>query len=233
MVVQVRYSQMHDAMCGAVDLGDGLTPIDIWQGLHAGARSWGRTSYGVAGDQDRVLIDASDLSVLRVLQNFPATNWTALCEAVGWTVYGAVALSWCKGADLRNVWSAWLASGFLLKPLAENERPARLLNPQPLPQTASLSEIVLWANAQGYPDAETYSLAFSAMIARLTEPLVFDMAMERLHNPKAQVAAVLKARMLQKPNRSTEENSLLVAWDRVLAGTDFDIWKGVATQDTA
>ena len=61
MVVQVRYSQMHDAMCGAVDLGDacdgaggGLGGAGVLlelggAGLVGGVKEFKRGAVGVAG----------------------------------------------------------------------------------------------------------------------------------------------------------------------------------------
>lgn len=216
---------MHDAMRGAVDLGDGLTPVDIWQGLHAGARSWERTGYGMAGDQDRTLIDASDLSVLRSLQNFPAASWRDLCSAAGWTVYGSIALAWCQGATVVQVWDGWLASEFPLKPLPEYERPARFLNPALIPQTQSLVGIAGWVNGLGYKYSPTYDLAIAAVIAGLKAPLIFDMGPELMLQARPQIAAFLKSRMLQKPARNAEEERLLEVWSASVKGSPYDIWE--------
>ncbi|TQM90403.1 hypothetical protein BD293_0039 [Roseinatronobacter monicus] len=206
-------------MAGVTDLGDGLTVVDIWQGLHANAKAWPVNPYGLASAaQNRTLIDGTDLSVLRALAAYPGAGWSALCTAAGWTSYGAVALSWCQGATLPQVLDAWLASGFSLKPLPEYERPARLLNPTLLPQTRSLSALV--------EAAQPNAFALCVMIAHSPEPLDFDMSLETLQSvPQPQLAAFFKSRMLQKPVRSPDEDQLIVIWTATVKGTEFDIWE--------
>ena len=134
------------------------------------------------------------------------------------TVYGAVALSWCKDADIKDVWEGWETSGFPLKPLPEFERPARFLNPALMPKTRSLKGIV---GAVG-----NSSLAICAAIASSPEPLEFDLDLTVMHSAKPQLAAFLKSRMLQKQARTAEEESLLNAWSETVKGTEYDVWEG-------
>lgn len=204
------------AMQGAVDLGDGLTPIDIWQGLHANARSWADVPYGASQQQDRMLIDGTDLGVLKALASYPAEKWSALCEAVGWTVYGAVGISWCKGANLSQVWAGWEASGVKLKPMPDQERPARFINSALLPQSRKVSDLI---------EASSPSeLAFCAMVASSSEPLDFGKSAGGYQAAPAQIAAFLKSRMLQKANRTPKEDALLQVWSQKVNGTEFDAW---------
>ena len=206
-------------MTGVTDLGDGLTVVDIWQGLHANAIAWQAHPYGASAVQNRMLIDGTDLSVLRALAAYPCASWAALCAAAGWTAYGAVALSWCEGATLPQVFDGWRASGFPLKPLPEYERPARFINPALLPQTRKLSELATAAE----PDI----LALCAMIAHSPEPPEFDVPHPSLRGtPNPQVAAFLKSRMLQKPSRTQEEDDLIAAWSETVKGSEFDVWDG-------
>lgn len=207
-----------NAMHGAVDLGDGLTPIDIWQGLHSNARAWSQVPYGAGQNQDRTLIDGTDLSVLKALADYPASKWAALCNAAGMTVYGAVALSWCKDAEIKDVWEGWEASGFPLRPLPEFERPARFINSAFMPKTRSLKGIV--------DEMGNSSLAICAAIASSPEPLEFDLDPNMMKSAKPQLASFLKSRMLEKPDRTAEEEALLKVWSEAVKDTEYDIWEG-------
>jgi len=206
------------AMRGVVDLGDGLTPVDIWQGLHANARAWSEARYGANPYQDCVLIDGTDLSVLKALSDYPAEKWHALCAAAGMTVYGPVALSWCKDAKIKDVWDGWEASGFPLKPLPEFERPVRFINSAFMPKTRSLKGIV--------DDLGNSSLAICAAIASSPEPLEFDLDQNMMKSAKPQLAAFLKSRMLEKQDRTAEEEALLKVWSEAVKDTEYDIWEG-------
>ena len=206
-----------NALQGVIDLGDGLTPIDIWQGLHANAHAWIDSPYGVSQEQDRILIDGTDISVLRALSVYPVKKWIALCEAVGWTAYGAVGLSWCEGAELPQIWEAWEASGSALKPLPEYERPARFINPALLPRTRKITDIINLTKPN--------KLAFGALVAASSEPLIFDLSAAVLVQAEPQLAAFLKSRMLQVSNRSTEQNILIAKWSETIKGTEYDVWE--------
>ena len=158
------------------------------------------------------------------LSKLSAANWSSLCSAAGWTVYGAVALSWCKDAKLEDVWAGWLTSGFPLKPLPEHERPARFLNPALLPEVKTAEGINQWVLDQGYADAETYRLATCAVIAALNEPLEFHLPPEKYANAAPQVAAFLKSRLLRKADRSPEDDAIIETLSRTIRGTQWDIW---------
>ena len=109
-----------DPLLGVIDLADNLTPVDVWQGLHLSALAWQSIPDDHGQTGQRRQIDDSDRSVLGALSEYPAQNWMQLCNATGWTVYGAVALSWCSGAELSQVWEGWLASGHPLLPALPN-----------------------------------------------------------------------------------------------------------------
>lgn len=168
-------------------------------------------------------IDKADSGFMREFSRYDKDLSKNLFVELGWTSYGAVALSWCAGVQLRDVWSGWLASGFPLKPLPEFERPARFLNPALLPQTASLREIVAWANGQGYTEVAMYDLAISAVIAGLKVPLIFDMPAGQMAQASPQIAAFLRSRLLQKPGYGAEELALLDAWGARIKGSAYDI----------
>lgn len=119
-----------------VDLCDGLTPVDVWQSLHAGERRWvARTAA-----EDRLpfagQMDASDRQLLALLGDFPATRWASLCEGAGWTPIAVAALTWCEGATLTIALRAWTRLDPAAEPLPGTvaERAARFLNPVLLPE---------------------------------------------------------------------------------------------------
>lgn len=117
-----------------VDLGDGLTPVDIWQSLHAGERSW----IAHAGGRPKFLfseqIDGSDRMLMERLQAFPADRWIALCNGVGWTGLGAAALSWCDGAKLADVLEVFDLLGLVPESGNVVERAASFIRPDLLPE---------------------------------------------------------------------------------------------------
>lgn len=102
----MQVDEFQGPLRGVAHIGDNLTPIDVWQGLHANARAWENVPYGAGQAQDRILIDGTDLSVLKALSEYPAERRSALCGAVGWTAYGAAGLCWCAGASFAEVYSA-------------------------------------------------------------------------------------------------------------------------------
>lgn len=202
-------------------------PASDWFILHINAQSWSKIFHESKSIKSGAFIDKEDAAIFAKLSTQKCARWIKLCEALSWTSYGAVALSWCEGARLADVWSGWLASGFPLKPLPEYERPARFLNPALVPQTASLREVVTWANGQGYPEVAMYDLAISAMIAGLKAPLIFDMAPEMMGAARPQVAAFLKSRMLQQASHSAEEARLIETWGVTVKNSPYDIWEAV------
>ena len=160
----------------------------------------------------------------RALEEVNSQTWTQLLALLGTTAYGAVALSWCEGADIDDVWKGWLASGFPLKPLPEFERPAQFLNPALVPQVDNLSAVVD-AFAGKYADnRDLYSLAISASIAAQKQPLEFDMTPEHLAKAPSQVAAILKSRLLQKPEQTSEDKAIIETWDKSIKDTEWDVW---------
>ena len=92
---------------GAFDLGDGLTPVDIWQGLHAGELLWIASAGVEGGEENQSRIDETDLSLLKKLESFPARRWAQMCDGIGWTPLSAVALTWCQSPNDQAFKVAW------------------------------------------------------------------------------------------------------------------------------
>lgn len=156
-------------------------------------------------------------AILSELNSISSDYWYGIMVNAGTSVYGAVALSWCEGAELAQVWEGWEASGFPLKPLPEYERPARFINPALLPATNSLKELVDLVEAK--------SLPICALMVAKRDTLEMDLpdAMARVANP--QVAAFLKAHTERKPSRTPEDIALIAVWSKTIKGTEFDVTK--------
>jgi len=127
---------------GAHMLDDALTAVDVWQLLHSDAQEWETTPRNSKFFKIREMLDQADHGALKKLRKFPATNWEHLCFGAGWTVYGAVGLSWCEGADFAKVSDCWLHSGFDLNTQDNSLRAARMINPDILPKATNLGGLV-------------------------------------------------------------------------------------------
>ncbi|WP_082596500.1 hypothetical protein [Pseudovibrio sp. POLY-S9] len=92
---------------GAFDLGEGLTPVDVWQGLHASEPLWIASAGVDGGEENQSRINETDLSLLKRLETFPAKRWAQMCDGIGWTALGAVALSWCQSSNDQAFKTAW------------------------------------------------------------------------------------------------------------------------------
>lgn len=211
---------------GSKELAEDLTLPYAWVSLHINAQLEQDILQNTRLSHERNRVVCELQSVLESLQELDAKNWASLCNISGMTIYGAVALSWCQDAKLPQVWEGWHASRFPLKPLPEYERPARFLNPALLPQSNKLSEIVAHVNAQKLETPELYDLAVCATIVALKDPLDFDFAPDAYAKIRPQIAAFLKSRMLEKANRSAQEEALITDWSAKIKGSEFDIWEG-------
>ncbi|MGH0003802.1 hypothetical protein ACQU0X_27325 [Pseudovibrio ascidiaceicola] len=92
---------------GAFDLGEGVTPVDIWHGLHVSEHLWVASAGVEGGEENQKRINESDLSLLKKLETFPAKRWAQMCDGIGWTPLGAVALSWCLNSNEQAFKVAW------------------------------------------------------------------------------------------------------------------------------
>jgi len=153
--------------------------------------------------------------ICRDLQKVNASNWLSIGKGAGITVYGTVALSWCKDAQIVQVWEGWMASKFPLLPLPKYERPARFINPALLPATDSLAEIIAFC-----PDV---SLPICTLLAALKEPLVFDLPSDQLKNANPQIASFLKSRMEQLVERTPEHDDLIQTLEQTVKGTKWEV----------
>ena len=199
--------------------------VDLWREIHTLSYVWSEANSEFNLFKRPTRTELRVENYLLGLSVCPHTAWSSLCSAAGWTVYGAVALSWCKDARLEDVWAGWLASGFPLKPLPEFERPARFLNPDLVPQVKCLTEIATLYNGKYPGNPEMYHLAVSATIAAQKAPLEFDFQPEQLKGIPPQIAAFLKSRLLQKTDKSGSDKMLIESWSASIKGTEWDVWE--------
>ena len=167
---------------GALTFDEVFTLPRIWFDCHECAEQWLASPSNPRQIHDRKMVDDAQRDATKHLAKTPASRWFYLCTAAGMTVYGAVALSWCEGAELSQVWEGWEASGFPLKPLPEYERPARFINPALLPTTNSLLELVKLA--------ENKPLPICAMIVAKGDALDVDLSVNMAANASPQIAAL-------------------------------------------
>lgn len=222
-------------------LSEELTPVDLWQGLNGNAKAWQELIFNPENTEVCARIDGSDRQFISYLQNFPASRWLMMCHGTGWTVYGAVALSWCAGAKLEDVWSGWEASDFPLRPEPASERPARFLNPALLPavvtgsnpeqNTAVTAGATTPRSLRALTEAaENRPLPLCAMIAANDLPIIFDLPADMLSKASPQIASFLKSRMERQGVTGATEQALIEAWNQRVKDTQYDVWSETAEE---
>ena len=163
--------------------------------------------------------------ICQSLVDVEVTQWLLMSQACGVTIYGVVALSWCKNAELSQVLDGWLALGFPFKALPEFERPARFINPTLLPKREKLSDILTAYHARYVENQAAYTLIISAAIVVAGESLELDIPYENLGEAQPQIASFLKKYMLQKTSRTSDDNKLIETWSEKIKGTEYDVWE--------
>lgn len=134
-------SENQTSFKGAFITDDEQTYPEIWLSIHRNANVWANIPEGKTRLHDRTFVDGRGDKFYKALKNIKSEKWRCICEGVGWTGYGATALSWCKGAQLADVLDAWRAWKHLDYDDAPTIRAARLMNPDLLPE-AKLSVII-------------------------------------------------------------------------------------------
>lgn len=166
---------------------DDLTLPYIWVSLHLNAQMEHDTQNNPKLSRETARMTSQIVYLLEALKEVPAQNWWAICEASGWTVYGAVGLSWCQNTTPELFWRAWSMAGYPLKPGAISERPCRLINSEVLPQSATLTEITAECANQCEP--------ICVCIAALEGELVIDISEAQVLDVGAPLRAFLASRL--------------------------------------
>ncbi|MEL7090401.1 MAG: hypothetical protein AAFN94_01585 [Pseudomonadota bacterium] len=150
---------------GAFLVPESVTLADIWSGLHADAISHNRIHQAPDAHRQRAAINDSSRALMRALEECPAPRWQALIECLGVTQYGAIALSWCKGARLEDVVTAFAAS--VSDPQDLDRRAVSFLAPAHGASERRLAKLIELANH------DTGALALLCL--GHPAPLIFDM----------------------------------------------------------
>ncbi|WP_109317173.1 hypothetical protein [Pseudovibrio ascidiaceicola] len=64
---------------GAFDLGEGPTPVNIWQSNHVAEPLWIASAGTEGGAENQNRIDETDLSLPQKLGSLPARRWAQMC----------------------------------------------------------------------------------------------------------------------------------------------------------
>jgi len=139
-----------NALDGAILLGGRTSLPDTWRILHSNANI--AIEAISARDNSRGIhdmLEKADTALLKSLEECNIEHWAWLCEGAGWTIVGAAALSWCRGVQAAQVWSAWAKSGYPLAPTPHFLRTTRQINPKIILTGSALSE--LFAKSPNHP----------------------------------------------------------------------------------
>jgi hypothetical protein len=185
-------------------LPNGVRHVDLWIEINRLAEK-----HAKALPHDAEVFDALTFEFLNDLEKIDAQAWRTLCHGIGLTVYGAVAMSWCKGAQLADVWDDWTASGYAFAPGLYSDRPAHFVNPGLLPRETSLQRMAQISGAS--------QLQLCAMIVASDGPIAFDLPLDSLKAAPPNIAAFLQDRLERQGPKSDDEQKLLSHWASSLA----------------
>ncbi|WP_150523617.1 hypothetical protein [Roseibium sediminis] len=117
-----------------IDLGNGITALDILQGIWASERVRSAPGEGTEELEFSEYKPGSDQQLLAMLGTFPASRWRELCNGAGWTPIAASALTWCKDGDLSDALTVYRELGQIPQPAGALEWAATMLKPDLLPE---------------------------------------------------------------------------------------------------
>ncbi len=187
----------------------------IWHELHENQLAWLRVPEGPLRHEDRQLFDASSRRNLSDLASIPAQEWWSLCEGIGWTLMGCVALSWCEAPKAGLVWDALKRVPPPFTATPGNIRACQLLNPSVLPGTNRLSDLRLAADKD--------SVVLAALVSARIDAVELDLDMSTLSNANAQVASFLLRSKPTDTMRQDVRDTLMTHWKKTVVGGVFDV----------
>ncbi|WP_213549456.1 hypothetical protein [Vannielia litorea] len=153
---------------GSLRVGRDLTLPYIWTSLHINAEMEQETRSDPRYQRETARFEREIQGLLSALAEVDTRRWYTLCEAAGWTVYGAVGLSWCKGADARAFWHAWELSGYQPEPEEASARPCTFINSDFLSNATRLSQLL--------EEQDGFDLAICVNLASRNSPIVNDLS---------------------------------------------------------
>jgi len=189
-----------DPYAGVFRLGTDLTLSDIWTGLHSDAQMWRRAAFAADTLRQRAAINDNTSALLSVLATCPALRWQAFVDAQGVTQIGAMALSWCEGADIRVVANLFL--GNVKRASDVDQQAANHQNPALLPATRSVSELASVAKN------DVKSLVLMSLAQ--PSPLIFDVPDTWLKGLPVIVGAIFLERY--DPSTSDIAPDIIAKW---------------------
>lgn len=161
-----------DYLAGSYQLEDGVTLPYLWTSLHLNAQMEQECQQNDGLAREARRFEGEIGRLLRLLQDVSTQNWWELCTASGWTVYGAVGLSWCHGTQLDIVWSGWDAVRYDLRPGRVTERPCQFMNRDVLPASRRLGDIIAACDHRSLPSR--------VCLSALREEVIVDPDGERI-----------------------------------------------------
>jgi hypothetical protein len=177
---------MIDYSKGSLKPKDDLTLPYIWVSLHLNAQMEQETLANPRLSRETARMSGEIEYLLDALREVEFQKWWDVCEASGWTVYGAVGLSWCKGASAHDFWRAWTAAEYPLVPGASTERPCHFINPEILPQTTKLTQLIA--------DCGNVCEPICVCIAAMKDTLVIDVNDAQVAQAEPTLRAFLNSR---------------------------------------
>ncbi len=186
---------------GVFRVGQNLTLVDIWIGVHSDAQQWQRASLSPDVLSQRAAINDNTARLMATLAECPASRWKALIGAQGITQYGAIALSWCEGADLLTVSDLFFAE--ITRHDQIDQRAAGRINPAMIPQSRSLKHMAEVANNDTQP--------LVLMCLGRPDPIIFDMANDWLDALHPSLGAILLQR--HNPKVSPLDPQTIERWN--------------------
>jgi len=140
---------------GAHMLDGPITAVDVWQILHSNAKEWEEVPRNSKFFEIRDMLDQADRQALEKLASFEVTLWQHLCYGAGWTILGAIALSWCKDAQLEHVATGWAHVSAQVDTAEMTLHAVQKINPALVPPSNRLGDITAELNGDPFQIAIT------------------------------------------------------------------------------
>lgn len=194
-----------DVYAGAIRAsGEELTLPYIWISLHISGDLHAQNETNARFAPEMAGLTRSDLFLLQALETVGADRWSGLCSSVGWTGYGSIALSWCKGGTLRDVGRGLAAARVRIELTPEFRRLATLLCPAVLPAPLTLASLT-----------EACDNEYQGFCLALADPALevgWDISPETLVQAPVAARPFLQARIDSAPFTEDERQMLRAAW---------------------
>lgn len=150
-----------------VELAEGATPLSIWLEFHSLQRTWKNTYVSRWQGPDRQSVEALIISRqadASALSAFPVGRWQMAAGGFGWTTLACSLMSWCRGASLDEVLSAWRALDATPAAETASDFAALMINPALHPGN-SLSKIIRHGKDE---------IGVAVLLSAQTDPVVID-----------------------------------------------------------